>query len=150
MVFYFPFCPFLKLFRYMSSRINIWNNCMKRIAKSETIDSIIISKFKNDLRIKEVSIGNAECVWLLWMVQWLQLFPFNEILNEALILMQCCCFWPNINETYWINFTTNGTGTAMASDCVFDRWCVCVLSISRFLINYFCVSADIFYLHNFK
>ena len=35
---------------YIKSRVNIWNNCMKLIAGSETLTTIKISKFKKGLK----------------------------------------------------------------------------------------------------
>ena len=35
---------------YVTQRMNIWNSCIKQIAKSETLFEIKISKFKKYLR----------------------------------------------------------------------------------------------------
>ena len=46
---------------YIKSRVNIWNNCIKLIARSETLTTIKISKFKKTskkhfLKFKKLSI----------------------------------------------------------------------------------------------
>ena len=43
---------------YIESRVNIWNNCIKLIARSETLTTIKISKFKKDLK-QTLKIQNA-------------------------------------------------------------------------------------------
>ena len=44
---------------YIKSRVNIWNNCIKLIARSETLTTIKISKFKKDLKKTLLKIQNA-------------------------------------------------------------------------------------------
>ena len=44
---------------YIKSRVNIWNNCIKLIARSETLTTIKISKFEKDLKKTLLKIQNA-------------------------------------------------------------------------------------------
>ena len=44
---------------YLTQRINLWNNSVKLIAKSETLVEIKVSKFKNDLKQHLLKIQNA-------------------------------------------------------------------------------------------
>ena len=44
---------------YLEARANIWNNCIKLIARSETLTTIKISKFKKDLKKTLLKIQNA-------------------------------------------------------------------------------------------
>ena len=44
---------------FIKSRVNIWNNCIKLIARSETLTTIKISKFKKDLKKTLLKIQNA-------------------------------------------------------------------------------------------
>ena len=44
---------------YIKSRVNIWNNCIKLIARSETLTTIKISKFKKDLKKTLLKIQNV-------------------------------------------------------------------------------------------
>ena len=43
---------------YISNRINLWNNCIKSISKSETLPEIQISKFKTNLKQHLLRIQN--------------------------------------------------------------------------------------------
>ena len=44
---------------YIKSRVNIWNNCIKLIERSETSTTIKIWKFKKDLKKTLLKIQNA-------------------------------------------------------------------------------------------
>ena len=44
---------------YIKSRVNIWNNCIKLIARSQTLTTIKISSFKKDLKKTLLKIQNA-------------------------------------------------------------------------------------------
>ena len=44
---------------YISQRISVWNSCIKKIAKSDTLFEIKISKFKKDLKCTLLEIQNA-------------------------------------------------------------------------------------------
>ena len=44
---------------HLKSRVNIWYNCIKLIARSETLTTIKISKFKNDLKKTLLKIQNS-------------------------------------------------------------------------------------------
>ena len=44
---------------YFKSRVNIWNNCIKLIARSETVTTIKISNLKKDLKKTLLKIQNA-------------------------------------------------------------------------------------------
>ena len=79
---------------YIKSRVNIWSNCIKLIARSEILTTIKISKFKKDLKKTLLKIQNA-----FNSVEW---YP-----DLTSTLRQCICSRKhkyaagNTNYTYW-------------------------------------------------